>query len=425
MIKLSNHIQVSILSLLLLCTIILSFIVYSKEQEKKALKTDTIELSNVKYGLFNVDQWKIRIAEILTKKVEDFKIDESNQKEMEEKIAGFLDVAISELEVSYKEENRRNSFFGFSFKNVGVTVFDIFGKMKRDIPNITKQIIIYLNDIENRNKIKHYILTQLDKYAAETFTEMDYTLRDNILAKYDSNNIESCNALIQLQLEEINNSLKTSVRSFYILIILIFFIFILLKNKGKLTLLIFILIAGNLLILGLLLPMIDIDARISTMSFKLLGENVNFENQILYFKSKSILEVVSLMLNQGEIKVLLVGLLVLIFSVLFPISKLISSILYLFNKQMRKSSIVRFLVFKIGKWSMADVMVIAIFMSYIGFSGIISEQLKQLSSITSNLDLLTTNNSELQNGFFFFTAFVILSLFISQNMQTNRNYDEQ
>ena len=77
----------------------------------------------------------------------------------------------------------------------------------------------------------------------------------------------------------------------------------------------------------------------------------------------------------------------------------------------------RFMVFRTGKWSMADVMVIAIFMSFIGFSGILAEQLGQLEGLTKNLDVLTTNKSSLQDGFFLFTSFVILSLLISHRLQ--------
>ena len=138
---------------------------------------------------------------------------------------------------------------------------------------------------------------------------------------------------------------------------------------------------------------------------------------MLYYKSKSIIEVSKVMLSQGEIKVMLVGLLVVLFSVIFPVSKLISSILLLFKRSLYNNRIVRFLVFKSGKWSMADVMVVAIFMSYIGFTGIISSQLGQLENISSSLRVLTTNNSELQNGFFFFMGFVIMSIFISQTIQ--------
>ena len=69
---------------------------------------------------------------------------------------------------------------------------------------------------------------------------------------------------------------------------------------------------------------------------------------------------------------------------------------------------------------MADVMVVAIFMAYIGFSGIVSEQLGQLDSLTKNADILTTNQSSLETGFFMFSAFVLLSLVISQRMGSLR-----
>ncbi len=66
---------------------------------------------------------------------------------------------------------------------------------------------------------------------------------------------------------------------------------------------------------------------------------------------------------------------------------------------------------------MADVMVVAIFMSYIGFSGILTEQLNQLEGLTNKIDILTTNKSSLQIGFFLFTSFAILSLLVSQKLQ--------
>jgi hypothetical protein len=85
--------------------------------------------------------------------------------------------------------------------------------------------------------------------------------------------------------------------------------------------------------------------------------------------------------------------------------------------KVRASKFIRFIIFKTGKWSMADVMVIAIFMAYIGFSGIITEQLQQIESLTENLDILTTNNSRLLTGFFSFTAFALLSLLMSHKLQ--------
>ena len=148
-----------------------------------------------------------------------------------------------------------------------------------------------------------------------------------------------------------------------------------------------------------------------------MGESIIFTDQVLYFKSKSILEVVSVMVQSSKLDVMAVGILVLSFSVLFPVSKLISSIFYIYSEKLRKNSVVKFMVFKTSKWSMADVMVVAIFMAFIGFSGIISEQLKDLESITTYVDMMTTNASSLQIGFYLFTSFALLSILISHKLQ--------
>ena len=66
---------------------------------------------------------------------------------------------------------------------------------------------------------------------------------------------------------------------------------------------------------------------------------------------------------------------------------------------------------------MADVMVVAIFMAFLGFSGILSDQLTQLDSVGKNLELLTTNNSGLQIGFYAFTLFTVLSLLVSDKLK--------
>jgi hypothetical protein len=123
-------------------------------------------------------------------------------------------------------------------------------------------------------------------------------------------------------------------------------------------------------------------------------------------------------MEQGKIDLILVALLVFLFSVLFPLSKLIATVFYILKKETRSLKAAQFLVFKTGKWSMADVMVVAIFMAYIGFSGIVAEQLSQLENISPTIDILTTNESKLNEGFFLFTGFVILSLFISNRLES-------
>ena len=52
-------------------------------------------------------------------------------------------------------------------------------------------------------------------------------------------------------------------------------------------------------------------------------------------------------------------------------------------------------------------------MTYIGFNGIISSQLDQLNVTGPSLDVLTTNGTSLQPGFYLFLTYVLLGLFFS------------
>jgi hypothetical protein len=58
--------------LIFLLLLWLSFTLYSIEEERRPLKEDLIELSKVKYGLFNVDEWKAILSGIISKKIEEF-----------------------------------------------------------------------------------------------------------------------------------------------------------------------------------------------------------------------------------------------------------------------------------------------------------------------------------------------------------------
>ena len=62
---------------------------------------------------------------------------------------------------------------------------------------------------------------------------------------------------------------------------------------------------------------------------------------------------------------------------------------------------------------MSDVLIVAIFMAYIGFNGIITSQFGNLSSTGQEIVILTTNGTSLQPGFFMFLTYTLLALFLS------------
>ncbi|MBC7865073.1 MAG: paraquat-inducible protein A [Bacteroidia bacterium] len=404
------------ISLLLLCLCVLSFFVYKTELEKKEVKDDLIELSNIKYGLFNVDEWKKILAEVTAKKIEEFEVTDSTKVQMKPKISGFLNKVIGDFEITYYKKNSKT--LGGFFRNAGAKAFNIFDELKENVPTFTNQILAFLDDPANKQRLKIYLTDKLNDYADNTFAKMDYSLRDSLIKKYNCQDRSAALSVLNSKFKILQNKsdLYKYILAFFAALVAI--LILCTKKASNLELILMLSTSFLLLILGLMLPMIEIDARVSNMRMSLLGEQINFDDQVLYYKSKSILEVVKLMLTQGGFDLLIVGILVLIFSVLFPLSKLVASVCLTLSPGLESNKIIRFLVHKIGKWSMADVMVVAIFMSYVGFSGILTEQLNQLDNLSSKLEVLTTNKSSLQIGFFAFTSFVLLSLLITNKLKS-------
>ena len=382
------------------------------------LKEDVIELSKVKYGIFSVDEWKKILANVISKKVEELNFTGENRASMRKKISEFLYKVIDEYEQRYYEQNSR-SISGL-FKNLATSTLGAFKDIRKNVPHFTDEIMNFLNDPQNKKAIRAYIISKLNEYADNTFSKIDYAEHDGILKKHGFGSREKAIAGLTEQIDSLTEESKP-----YKIVILVMALAMIVsvfafRQFSKFEYVLLVTISLLLLITGLLLPMIEIDARISRMSFTLLGESITFNDQVLYYKSKSILEVVWLMFRQSRVDVLIVGVLVLIFSVLFPLMKQVATLVFVFNRGLQENKLIRFMVFKTGKWSMADVMVIAIFMSYIGFSGIITEQLSQIESIATSVEILTTNKSSLLTGFFFFTAFAVFSLGISQKVETQK-----
>lgn len=417
--------RLAILTILLIGVGFLSFSIYQIETEKRNLKTDLIELSNVKYGLFNVDEWKSELANIISKKIREFNFNDTNKEKIRKEISGYLTEAVDKLEENYYDR-RQNTISGFLQSTVA-SVTGVFGEIRKNIPEFTDQIIAYLDKPQNRESIRKYIIKKLNEYADKTFAEVDYTTHNTIIALNGYSDRQTTIEGLKSQIEELDSQEQPYIILLFSLILMVAAALIFSKSLARMEALLLSLLCGILLSVGLLLPMIDIDARIEKMSFHLLGETITFQDQVLFYKSKSILEVVQLMLTNDDFKLIAVGLLVLLFSVIFPISKLLSSVGYLYSKKFRENWLAKFMVHKSGKWSMADVMVVAIFMAYIGFTGIISEQLKQIDHLSSRIDVLTTNESTLQVGFYLFTAFTVLSLLVSHKIQfgTEKNGPEK
>ena len=184
------------------------------------------------------------------------------------------------------------------------------------------------------------------------------------------------------------------------------------------------LFAFILLAVGLTAAMIEVDARIKTFDFVLLGEHVVFKDQVLFFQSKSILDVVRVLIKQHQADSKGVGVLILVFSILFPIMKLSATGIHLLSKRkIAENGFIKYFAFQSGKWSMADVIVIAILMTYVGLTGPLENKLQQINIPSGTLSVISTNNTALQPGYIIFICFVLYGLILSTILKSITPYD--
>jgi len=109
---------------------------------------------------------------------------------------------------------------------------------------------------------------------------------------------------------------------------------------------------------------------------------------------------------------LLVAFLILFFSVLIPILKtFMVSIAYLKKTTQIEKRLVNF-VNAIGKWSMADVFVVAVFLAVLSTNQAETQSAQQIALFGFKIDFIVGSEtvSNIGNGFYFFTAYCLLSL---------------
>ena len=168
---------------------------------------------------------------------------------------------------------------------------------------------------------------------------------------------------------------------------------------------------------GVLTPMVEVEATISRLGMTFLGEPVAFTDQLLYFQSKSVLEVFRTLINVGRPDMWFVGVLVLTFSVIFPVLKIFTLAFCLYRPAvLRENRVARFLGLESSKWSMADVMALAIFMSFVAFNGLLANSMGGLQQTGAQL-VIPTDGSKVLPGYYLFIGFCLASLFLSKKLE--------
>ncbi|AWB65187.1 Paraquat-inducible protein A [Saccharobesus litoralis] len=109
---------------------------------------------------------------------------------------------------------------------------------------------------------------------------------------------------------------------------------------------------------------------------------------------------------------LLVAMLIFAFSILIPVIKTALVCLAYWRKNTEIEQKIMKFISSIGKWSMADVFVVAVFLAILSTNHAETQDTQQFAIFGFKLDLLISSEtlSNVGSGFYFFTAYCLLSL---------------
>ena len=407
------YLKILISSMAIIAAMVLSIQYISLARQNQTLKTDLAEINHIRYGLLNADDWSDQLSTILSIKILEFKLTPESREKVVENLEFMLYQLIDEVEqMMTSKASGRFSALKSWFAGIAIDL----DPLRDSVPTYAIQLMDELSKPENKAFMQQFLSDKLNEFAASTYNLDPMTPLQEVVERYGCINKEVCKELIRDEISLNNREINLRVLLIIALVGAVFLLNLVTRKKINLvqaTLLIF--ASFFLLLGGVTTPMIDLEAKIDQLMLQLMGEKITFLNNIIFFQSKSITDVVRILFEDGSLPMIFVGILVFTFSIIFPSLKLISSLLYSYRiGRLRENRLIQFFVIKSGKWSMADVMVVAIFMAFVGFDGIIGNQMDQLKEASQQVEILTTNGTKLLSGFYLFLLFCVSSLILSE-----------
>ncbi|MCK5693788.1 MAG: paraquat-inducible protein A, partial [Bacteroidales bacterium] len=348
------HLKIVISTAVVIAAMVLTMQLISQARQLQVLKTELAEVNHIRYGLFNTDEWAYQLATILSMKIVEFKLTPDNREVVIQNLEGILNLMIDEVEVMLRQEAAAKLSGMKGFLSGFVINLDL---LRDSVPSYANTLLTELSNPDNKEFMQQFLLDKLGEITVSTYNLDSMDPLQAVMEKYSSSSKEESKKLISEQIEMKEEVINNRVLLILLLVCAVYLLNLITRNKiNKTQSTLLILAAFTLLLGGITTPMIDLEAKIDLLSLKLMGEDVIFQNNIIFFQSKSITDVVRILVQEGSLQMIFVGVLVFTFSIIFPAAKLISSLLYVYSvRNLRENGLIRFFVIQSGKWSMADV----------------------------------------------------------------------
>jgi hypothetical protein len=302
----------------------------------------------------------------------------------------------------------------------GIFVKKMIASLRPQVPEYTNVVMAQLVNKGTQKSFKDSIRGVLNTAIANTFGNADMTAYNAILSRYGCSSGAAC----ELTLGEKIAQSDAQLNRYYLTVLGCAALAFILLMTGRKTLsrgavVVLILFCLAMLAGGVFSPMLEVEVRVTKIDATLLGTPIEFLDQSLYYRSKTVLEVFRTLIHMGRPEMTVVGVLVILFSVVFPTLKMLALGASVIRPALlRTNRIVKVLAFELSKWSMADVMVLAIFMSFVAFNGVITGAFEGLRDVPDIQQvLIPTNASKILPGYYLFIGFCISSIILSRKLQ--------
>ena len=384
---------------------------------RRILRTDLAEITHARYGILSADQWRTIIGPMLNAQVD--KIDLKGQSKS---LRPMVERSLNALLDNIKDQMTSPKAKGTGLPGGGNPLFVnmIINALRPHVPEYTDVVMAQLAKGDTQKSFKDSIRGVLADAVKNTFGNTDMTTYNAILKRYGCANGAACEETLSKQIGDWDHQLTR----YYLVVLISSALGFIVLMAGRKTLsrgAVLVLMAFCLAMLagGVLSPMLEVEVRVTKLDATLLGTPIEFRDQSLYYRSKTVLEVSETLLQMGRPEMTLVAILVILFSVVFPVLKMLALGACLFRPALlRTSRLVKVLAFELSKWSMADVMALAIFMSFVAFNGVIESGLDGVRSMPNVRQVvIPTNSSQILPGYYLFIGFCVGSILLSKKLE--------
>jgi hypothetical protein len=381
---------------------------------RRLRRMELAEISHVRYGILNADRWVEKIIPIVGAQIDALDLTAANRASLRPMVVKALNNLLEQVQKQLAPKPAPGAApAGFAAMAQAMLINNMVAGLKPHVPEYANMVLREIGKPENKQAVREYIRSMVTDGAKSTFGSVDMQWYSRILRQYGCADGAACQRELGRRIRELDSQAEFH----YMLALAASALAFLLLNSRRSAIAVQVLFCLVLLMGGLLTPMIEVEAKISEITLTLFGQPVSFPEQLLYYQSKSVLEVFQTLIKMGQPEMKVVAVLVLTFSVIFPTLKIFTVGLCLRSPSLLKRyRLARFFALESSKWSMADVMALAIFMSFVSFNGVIDSAMSGLKGRGAEL-VIPTDSSRVLPGFYLFVGFCMASLWLAKRME--------